>query len=168
MTETQPPTQIREATPKDAAAIADIYNHFVANTLITFDIQPISIPDMQQKITDLQKNFPVLVMAEGEQLAGYAYAAAWKTKPAYKHCAETTIYMHPSFHHKGLGARLYNALLTSLQLFEIANAIACITIPNDDSIKLHQKLGFRKVGRFEKVGYKKEQWIDVEYWQKKV
>jgi len=64
--------------------------------------------------------------------------------------------------------RLYNALLTSLPLFEIVNAIACITIPNDGSIRLHEKLGFFKIGKFDKVGFKHAQWIDVEYWQKQV
>ncbi len=159
---------IREAKPTDAAEIAAIYNHYVANTVITFDVEPISDEDMLSKITTLQKNYPVLVATIGDTVAGFAYGSQWKAKAAYKHSAETTIYMHPEYQTKGLGLRLYNALLTSLPLFDIVNAIACITIPNDASIKLHEKLGFYKVGRFDKVGFKKETWIDVEYWQKHV
>jgi len=159
---------IREATIEDANAIASIYNHYITNTVITFDTETISNEAMQQKIKMLQENYPVLVATIGDDIAGFAYGSQWKTKTAYKHSAETTIYMHPDFQGKGLGERLYNALLSSLPLFEIVNAIACITIPNETSIKLHEKLGFKRIGRFDKVGFKKEQWIDVEYWQKHV
>lgn len=159
---------IREATLEDAAEIAAIYNHYIENTVITFDIETISEEEMLSKITNLQKDYPVLVVTMGEEIAGFAYGSQWKSKTAYKHSAETTIYMHPDHQGKGLGIRLYNAVLSSLPLFEIVNAIACITVPNDASIKLHEKLGFKKVGKFDKVGFKKEKWIDVEYWQKHV
>lgn len=159
---------IREATLEDAAEIAAIYNHYIENTVITFDVETISEEEMLSKITNLQKDYPVLVVTMGEEIAGFAYGSQWKSKTAYKHSAETTIYMHPDHQGKGLGIRLYNAVLSSLPLFEIVNAIACITVPNDASIKLHEKLGFKKVGKFDKVGFKKEKWIDVEYWQKHV
>ncbi|HAY88293.1 MAG TPA: phosphinothricin acetyltransferase [Bacteroidetes bacterium] len=161
-------TYIREATQDDLSQIVDIYNHYIKNTLITFDEEPYTVSQLSDKILSLQKNYPVLVMHTGDSVLGYAYAAAWKAKTAYKHSAETTIYIHPDHEGKGLGQRLYNALLSSLALFEVVNAIACITIPNEASIKLHEKLGFKKIGRFDKVGYKMEQWVDVEYWQKHV
>lgn len=159
---------IREATLEDAAEIAAIYNHYIENTVITFDVETISAEAMLTKIITLQKNYPVLVVTLGQEIAGFAYGSQWKSKTAYKHSAETTIYMHPDHQGKGLGIRLYNAVLSSLPLFEIVNAIACITVPNDASIKLHEKLGFKKIGKFDKVGFKKEKWIDVEYWQKHV
>ena len=161
-------TAIREANPEDARSIANIYNHYIENTVITFDTETISTDAMHHKIAELQDKYPVLVITCDNEVAGFAYGSSWKTKTAYKYCAETTIYMHPSFQSKGLGIRLYRAVLASLPLFDIVNAIACITVPNDASIKLHEKLGFRRVGRFDKVGYKKETWIDVEYWQKQV
>jgi L-amino acid N-acyltransferase YncA len=160
--------QIREVTAADLSQIQNIYNHYIQHTLITFDLETYSMEQMTDKITALQKDYPVLVAHQANHIVGYAYASAWKTKAAYKHSAETTIYMHPDFKEQGIGTRLYNALLTSLPLFDIVNAIACITIPNEQSIKLHEKLGFNKVGRFDQVGYKHEQWIDVEYWQKSV
>ncbi|MDB4161657.1 GNAT family N-acetyltransferase [Bacteroidia bacterium] len=161
-------TAIREANQEDAGSIADIYNHYIENTVITFDTETISTDAMHHKIAELQDKYPVLVITLGIDIAGFAFGSSWKTKAAYKHCAETTVYIHPDFQGNGLGLRLYNALLSSLPLFDIVNAIACITIPNQASIKLHEKLGFKKIGRFDKVGFKKEEWIDVEYWQKQV
>ena len=159
---------IREANLEDAGVIAGIYNHYIEHTVITFDTETISAETMHHKMVTLQEKYPVLVITLGSDIAGFAYGSSWKTKTAYKHCAETTVYIHPDFQGKGLGIRLYNALLSSLPLFDIVNAIACITIPNQASIQLHEKLGFKKIGRFDKVGYKQEEWIDVEYWQKQV
>jgi L-amino acid N-acyltransferase YncA len=159
---------IREVMAKDHEQMLAIYNHYITQSIITFDKEPYTLVQMTTKIEAAQKDYPVLVAYQDDVILGYAYASQWKTKAAYKHSAETTIYMHPEYHGKGMGLRLYNALLTSLPLFDIVNAVACITIPNEKSIKLHQKLGFEKVGRFEQVGYKNEQWIDVEYWQKRV
>ena len=159
---------IREATVGDIPQIVAIYNHYVENTLITFDTELYSTAVFTEKITTLQQDYPVLVAYQADTILGYAYASAWKTKAAYKHSAETTIYMHPDHHGKGVGLRLYHSLLSSLPLFEIVNAIACITIPNEVSIKLHKKLGFHKIGKFDKVGFKMEEWVDVEYWQKHV
>ena len=152
---------IREVTSKDFDQITAIYNHYVQHTLITFDIEPYTLPQLAEKILSLQKDYPVLVAHDEDTILGYTYAAAWKSKTAYKHSAETTIYMHPDHHGKGVGKRLYHSLLSSLPLYEIVNAIACITVPNDTSIKLHQQLGLEKIGRFNKVGYKLEQWIDA-------
>ncbi len=159
---------IREASTADFPQILNIYNHYIQHTLITFDVEVYTLSQMTEKLIAIQKNHPLLVAHQDEVILGYAYAAAWKSKEAYKHSAETTIYMHPEHKGGGIGTRLYRGVLASLPLFDVVNAIACITIPNEESIHLHQKLDFVKVGRFEKVGFKHEQWIDVEYWQKSV
>lgn len=163
-----PASSIREATPLDSSAISSIYNYYVANSISTFDTEQQTEKQFADKIKSIQKDYPFLVLEENNVVVGYAYAFQWKDKAAYKHTAETTVYIHPDHHGKKYGLRLYNALLSSLPLFDIANAIACITIPNETSEKLHLKLGFTKQGTFSKVGYKFERWIDVGYWQKQV
>jgi len=159
---------IREAQCSDAPQIANIYNYYIRETLYTFDTVEVINTYLERKILQIQKSYPYLVAIEGDKVIGFAYASQWKEKTGYKHTAETTIYLDPSYYEKGIGARLYNALLSSLPLFEIVNAIACITLPNEKSIRLHEKLGFKRVGMFNKVGFKKDQWIDVEYWQKHI
>ena len=160
--------KIREGTSADASAIADIYNHYVRDTTITFDLNEVSAEDFENRIAQIQKKYPYLVSTLDEQIIGYAYADQWKAKDAYIQTAETTIYLNPKAHGKGYGLRLYNALLTAMPLFDLTTAIGCITIPNDASILLHEKLGFEKVGEFKKVGYKFDAWHNVGYWQKHV
>ncbi|PCJ64516.1 MAG: phosphinothricin acetyltransferase [Bacteroidetes bacterium] len=160
--------QIREAQVSDAGPITNIYNYYIRETILTFDLDEIGISDFEKKIPTIQKSYPFIVATQNNRVIGYAYASQWKTKAAYKHTAETTIYMNPDDRSKGTGLRLYNALLSSMPLYDLVTAIGGITIPNEASIKLHKKLGFHKVAEFKKVGFKFDEWIDVEYWQKHV
>ncbi len=159
---------VREVTMDDVIDITKIYNHYVANTTITFDLALSSEEEMETRIKAIKATYPFLVITEDDEVVGFAYASQWKDKAAYQFCAETTIYLHPNAVSKGLGLRLYNALLAALPLFDIATVIGCITIPNPESIALHEKLGFNKVGEFEHVGFKFEKWINVGYWQKHI
>ena len=159
---------IREVKAEDVIDITKIYNHYVENTTITFDLALCTEEEMEQRINSIKANYPFLVVTEDDEVVGFAYASKWKDKAAYQFCAETTIYLHPNAVSKGLGLRLYNALLTALPLYDIATAIGCITIPNPESIAMHEKLGFKKAGEFEHVGFKFEKWINVGYWQKHI
>lgn len=159
---------VREVTMDDVIDITKIYNHYVEHTTLTFDLAPITELEMEEKIKTTKVNYPFLVVTEDDEVVGFAFATQWKAKAAYQFCAETSIYMHPNALSKGLGLRLYNALLSALPLYDIATAIGCITIPNPESIALHEKLGFKKVGEFENVGFKFEKWINVGYWEKKI
>jgi L-amino acid N-acyltransferase YncA len=159
---------VREVTMDDVIDITKIYNHYVENTTITFDLALSTEEEIAERINTVMKTYPYLVITEDDEVVGFAYASQWKDKAAYQFCAETTIYLHPNAVSKGLGLRLYNALLAALPLFDIATVIGCITIPNPESIALHEKLGFKKVGEFEHVGFKFEKWINVGYWQKHI
>jgi L-amino acid N-acyltransferase YncA len=159
---------VREVTMDDVIDITKIYNHYVENTTITFDLVLSTEEEMAERIKGIMKTYPFLVITEDDEVVGFAYASQWKDKAAYQFCAETTIYLHPNAVSKGLGLRLYNALLAALPLFDIATVIGCITIPNPESIALHEKLGFKKVGEFDHVGFKFEKWINVGYWQKHI
>lgn len=157
---------IRTATAEDAVGIAPIYNHYIDATWVTFETEPVSVDDMAQRIREtLDLPLPWLIAEEGGKVAGYAYASKWKGRCAYRFSVESTIYLHPDQTGRGLGVRLYSALIDAIKAVSMRSVIGGIALPNDASIRLHERLGFKKVGHFEKVGFKHEQWVDVGYWQ---
>jgi L-amino acid N-acyltransferase YncA len=157
---------IRSATKSDAQTIADIYNYYIQNTVITFEEQAISKNDIIERIQKVvDANLPWLVAEEGGTVIGYAYATKWNTRSAYKHTVETSIYLSNSSVSKGWGTQLYKALFDTLRHKSIHVIIGGITLPNPASIALHEKYGMKKVAHFKEVGYKFGQWLDVGYWQ---
>jgi L-amino acid N-acyltransferase YncA len=159
---------IRSANKADALAIVAIYNHYVLNSIITFDEAPASAAQFIERMELSSSRFPWLVAEEKGTVLGYAYASEWKSRCAYLHTAESTIYLDATATGKGIGTSLYSTLLTALSASGFRTAIGGISVPNPGSIALHQKCGFEKIGHFEEVGYKFGKWIDVEYWQKKI
>lgn len=157
---------LRSATTADAAAIAGIYNHYVAHTIITFEEEPVSAPEMAQRITEtLATGLPWLVWADADQILGYAYASKWKSRCSYRYSAEATVYLDQAATGRGLGTRLYTALIDNLRQTRTHALIGGISLPNAGSVALHEKLGFAKIGHFKQVGWKFGQWIDVGYWE---
>lgn len=157
---------IRTATNEDAEAIAEIYNYYVANTIVTFEEHAITKDEMANRIdSTLGDKLPWLIVEESKNVLGYAYASKWKGRCAYKHSVETTVYLDQSTTSKGLGTALYHSLLTKLKDEKLHVAIGGIALPNPSSIALHEKLGFEKVGQFNEVGNKFGSWVDVGYWQ---
>ena len=108
---------------------------------------------------------PWLVAADNDALIGYACASKWKGRCAYRHSVETTIYLANGTTGKGSGLLLYTALIDALKGGSLHAVIGGIALPNEPSIRLHERLGFAKVAHFPEVGHKFEQWIDVGYWQ---
>ncbi|HTT68618.1 MAG TPA: arsinothricin resistance N-acetyltransferase ArsN1 family B [Gemmatimonadales bacterium] len=158
---------IRAATPSDAAAVAAIYNHYVTDTVVTFEEEPVPAAEMARRIEAvLSKSLPWLVAVEGAEVLGYAYAAPWKDRAAYRHSVEITVYLAHQRTGRGLGSKLYGQLLPALQARSIHAVIGGIALPNPASIALHEKFGLRKVAHFEAVGFKRNRWIDVGYWQR--
>lgn len=156
---------VRDATPVDAAAIAEIYNTYIARTAATFELDPVSACEMKSRIAVVQANHPWLVAEKEGEIIGYAYASSWKGREAYKRTVETTIYLHPDYLHKGTGVQLYQHLLQVLQQEGHHAVIGGIALPNPASIRLHERLGYEKVAHFREVGFKFGQWIDVGYWE---
>lgn len=157
---------IRPITPGDAEAIARIYNHYILNTTITFEEQAVSVQEMAERITEIEAAaLPWLVAEEAGQVLGYAYASKWKGRCAYRHSVESTVYLEPHAAGMGHGTRLYEQLFALLRARGVHVVIGGIALPNAASIALHEKLGMRQAGRFNEVGFKFEQWIDVGYWQ---
>lgn len=158
--------KVRAATQGDAAAIAYIYNHYVVDTCVTFETEPVAAEDMAQRIVEtLDASLPWLVAEQAGGVVGYAYASKWKGRCAYRFAVESTVYLAPGHTGKGLGRLLYSALIDDLRARSMHTAIGGIALPNDPSVRLHEHLGFSKVAHFQQVGYKQERWVDVGYWQ---
>jgi phosphinothricin acetyltransferase len=157
---------IRMAAAVDAAAVARIYNHYVAASCATFETEAVSAQDMAARIAGVvAAGLPWLVAETPDGLAGYAYAAPWKARSAYRHSAEISVYLDPARTGQGIGQRLYTALIDALRSLPIHTVIGGVALPNPACVALHERLGFRKVAQFEQVGHKHDRWIDVAYWQ---
>lgn len=159
-------TTIRPVEPTDSAQIAAIYNYYVLNSHNTFETEAVSSSEMQQRILEtLALPLPWLVSVSSGEVAGYAYASKWKGRCAYQFSVESTIYIDPGQTGKGIGLPLYTGLIEAIRSLSMHAVIGGIALPNEPSIRLHERLGFKKVGHFEQVGYKQNRWIDVGYWQ---
>ena len=158
---------IRSAQPSDSQAIAEIYNYYVMNSHATFETEPIDGEEMKTRVKRVleELKLPWNVLEEDNEVVGYAYATQWKARAAYARTTETSVYLHKDHFGKGYGSRLYIALLNQLKKEGYHAIIGGISLPNEGSIKLHEKLGFEKVGVLKQVGYKFDRWIDVGYWE---
>lgn len=158
-------TAIRVATADDAAAIAAIYRCFVTDTAITFETEPVSPSDMAERIRAGGDLYPWFVAEDGEGVQGYAYASRFRPRHAYRFAVETTVYLHPNAVRRGIGSALYERVLATARAQGFTQAIAAITLPNEPSVALHEKHGYRQVGTYHQVGYKLGSWYDVGLWQ---
>ncbi len=154
-------TMIRQVTVNDAKAIADIYNEYVLNSVISFETEALSENEMRQRIFEISTQYPYLVYEENGIIAGYCYAHQWKERAAYRNTLETTIYLHPQHFNKGIGHQLMTHLIDKCRNAGYQALIACITGGNEASCALHTRLGFKQVSLFEKVGTKFGQRLDV-------
>ena len=159
---------IRPVELSDAAAIAAIYNYYIDETTVTFEIDRIDAAEIETRIGAVKTaGYPWLsyVDAESGELLGYAYAGKWRKRSAYRFVVESAIYLRRGHEGQGIGRQLYTELFRQLKENGIRGVIAGMSIPNESSAAAHRAMGFRKVGVFEKVGFKFDKWIDVEFWQ---
>jgi L-amino acid N-acyltransferase YncA len=156
---------IRNVKPDDAAQIAEIYNYYIKNTHQTFETEPLSADEMQARISEITENYPYVVAEENGEVYGYASAAQFKMRQAYEFSAEVSIYVKAEAKQKGIGTLLYEKLFEELRQTDIHAIIAGISLPNDGSVRFHEKLGFEKVAHFREIGYKLGRWVDVGYWE---
>ena len=145
----------------DAERIASIYNKYVSTTTITFETEPVSAEEMRGRINSISSAFPYFVYEYDGVVLGYCYAHLWKEREAYSKTLETTVYLTPESCHKGIGNLLMCRLIDECRSRGYHALIACITADNLSSLRFHQRLGFRQVSRFPKVGRKFNRWLDV-------
>ena len=159
---------IRSVEPSDAAAIADIYNFYIDETIITFEYDRVDDAEIKSRIQNVTGGgFPYLVYEDPatREIVGYAYAGQWRKRVAYRFVVESAIYLRKGREGQGIGKKLYAVLFDQLRASKFRSVIAGISIPNQASSAAHKSMGFRLVGVFERVGFKFDRWIDVEFWQ---
>ena len=156
---------IRMATSADAAAIADIYNWYVEHTVITFEVDPVSADEMAQRIAGVLAAHEWLVLESNGELLGYAYAGRFRERAAYSLATESTIYLRHGLEGKGLGGSLYAALIRRTFARGYRHLVGAIALPNEPSVRLHERLGFVKAGHLFRIGRKFDRWVDVGNWQ---
>lgn len=159
--------KLRTATLDDAAAIAEVYAPYVTASAVSFETEAPSADQIRGRMAECEGRYPWLA-AEDEQgrLLGYAYATAFRPRPAYRFAVETSVYLRAEVQGRGLGRRLYEPLLAILERQGYAQAIAAITLPNAASVALHERLGFTPAGQYRQVGWKMGEWHDVGLWQR--
>ena len=162
-------TDVRLAETSDLEQVNEIYNGFVADTAITFDTQPTTTEERRPWFDRFAPmgRYRMVVASRGDRLLGYAGTLPFRAKAAYQASVELTIYLRPEAQGRRLGERLYASLFASLEGEDIYLLLAGITLPNEASVRLHERLGFEPSGVFREVGYKLGRYWDVAWYQRR-
>ena len=187
-----PAFDIRVATPADAAALLDVYAPYVRDTAITFEYEVPSVEEFANRIRQTLERYPYLVAVQTPptdaapcdagpddcpRILGYAYAGPFHARPAYDWAVETSIYVRQGIRRAGVGRALHEALEHALTTQGILNMEACIAYPPAgvadeyltlDSVRFHEHMGYRMVGRFERCGYKFGHWYDMVWMERHI
>ena len=157
---------IRLADPsRDARQVAAIYYPYVINTHITFEYVPPDGSVIASRMKSQQEKFPWLVCEHERELMGFAYGSPFRSQQAYDWSVETTIYVRESAHNLGIGSALYETLIKCLRLQGYMSAVGVIALPNEPSVSLHNKFGYKEIGILPDAGYKSGSWYDVAIWR---
>ncbi len=159
---------IRHAEARDLPALLDIYNHYVLNTPITFDIEPRTLAQRKEWLAGFGPSgrYQCLVAARGNAAIGWACSGRFKDRAAYDTSVETSIYLAPDETGKGLGRRLYGALFEALKGEDLHRAFGGVTQPNEGSVGLHLAMGFTHAGTYKEVGRKFGRFWDVAWFER--
>ena len=160
---------VRAAVPADAEPVAEIFAHYVATSVATFEEVAPTAADWRRRLGGLAaQNLPFLVAADGDgSVCGFAYASPWRPKPAYRHTVEDTVYLSPGHIGRGIGSALLGTLLAGCADAGARHVIAVIADTGSDaSAALHRRFGFTQAGRLSGVGRKHGRWIDTVLMQK--
>jgi phosphinothricin acetyltransferase len=156
---------IRLASRHDAAAVAGIYGPFCESTAVSFEYVAPSAEEIAKRIETITARLPWLVLDDSGVVGGYAYASPHRERAAYGWSVDTAVYVSPTYRRRGAGRALYKTLFELLALQGYFKAYAGITLPNDASVRLHERVGFTLVGVYPGVGYKFGAWHDVAWYQ---
>ena len=155
---------IRFANFDDAANILKIYEKFIKETVVTFEIEVPSIESFQNRMKSIMDFYPWLVCEIDGEIAGYAYASKHGERAAYRWSADLSVYIDEKFHRHHLGTDLYDEVIQYLKKQGFCTLYAAISTPNPKSQAFHESYGFKKIGEFKNVGHKMGKWLDVTWY----
>ena len=160
---------IRPATEGDLGALVEIYNYYIQNSVVTFDMEPMNLGDWSAKykwIKDLGLPF-IVAESPSKQIIGFAYVAPWRQKAAFKRTVEDSIYLRPAAIGKRVGTKLLTELLAQAKAAGVKEVVAVISDKGaESSIALHERFGFKHQGHLGKVGFKFGRWLGTVLMQK--
>lgn len=157
---------IRRSQVKDTKRLLQIYSPYVEETHISFELEVPTLNEFQKRLeTQTDRHFWLVLESNGE-LMGYAYSSAFRLRAAYTQTVETSVYLDLKFHGSGYGQMLYRQLLIELKRTRsVKTVIGGIALPNEKSVRLHEKMGFVKVAHFKEIGFKFGKYWDAGFWQ---
>ena len=165
---------IRTAAVGDAPALLEIYSYYVENTAVTFEYEPPTLEEFSARIADTLPKYPYLVILKDGEIMGFAFAHAFRARPAYDYSVETTIYIRHDARGEGYGRMIYTALEDELRRMGVTNMYACVGYAEEESDRLtnasprfHEKMGFKTCGMFRNCGYKFGCWYSM-IWMEKI
>ena len=165
------PVKIRPAHFDDLPRLLEIYNHYVEHTHVTFDVEPHSLDERRVWLEGFDRSGPhrLLVCERAHSIEGYASSRIFRDRSAYDRSVETSIYLHPAACGKGVGSALYGRLLEALEAEPLVHrAYGGVALPNEASVALHLRHGFKRVGSFSEVGFKFGRYWDVAWFERAV
>ncbi|MFD3437563.1 GNAT family N-acetyltransferase [Streptomyces sp. NPDC058685] len=170
--------QVRPGSEADLVALTELYNHYIRETAVTFDTAPFtpeqrrpwlrSHPEDGPHRLLVARDAPNARTSPGESLLGYATSSPLRPKPAYSTSVEVSVYCAPGASGRGIGTLLYTALFEALAGEDLHRAYAGIALPNEASVRLHDRFGFRHLGTYAEVGRKFDRYWDVAWYEKKL
>lgn len=166
--------KIRPVELSDTNSLLDIYRPYVENTAITFEYEPPSSVDFENRIKTIKSKYPYIAAERKGSIIGYAYTSSFHVRKAYEWSAEMSIYLADEGKGFGLGRKMYEILENISKKQGITNLYACIAVTKhedeyltNNSMKFHEHMGYKMVGRFTKCGYKFGRWYDM-VWMEKI
>lgn len=167
---------IESAAPEDAEELLHIYSHYVSSTAITFEYEVPSLEDFRGRIENTLKSYPYIVARKAGRILGYAYASAFRPRPAYQWSTELSVYVDKEARRSGVGGLLSREIENQLRERGFLNINSCIAATPEDrendeyldnnSMEFHKHMGYRLVGRFHRCGYKFDRWYDMVWMEK--
>jgi phosphinothricin acetyltransferase len=160
---------VRPAVEGDLVAISEIYDHYVRTSHATFDVEPVGIDHRREWLQGHAGGRHRVFVAVGDgRVIGFARSGRYRPRPAYDTTVETSVYVDPAFVGRGVGSALYRVVFDALAHEDVHRALAGIGMPNDASVALHERFGFRRAAHFSEQGRKFGRYWDVDWYERPV